>query len=278
MVDFLQSVDSDNGPREPIPVTIVSAGAEVSLGGGGSADPAVATRLGDTSNPATGTVNQRLGLINTTLGTPYQAGGALPLPNGAATASGVAAVVTALGSPLQAGGSVAVSNFPSSQAVTGTFFQATQPISAAALPLPSGAATSALQTTGNTALTSLDGKAGPSTSTTAAIVPQVGQGITSLLLKASAGNFYSASITAGATAGFLIAYNAAAAPASGATLAATLVLNVVRLGLMGWLHLAEIQFRTVSVRVSFCYSAHQSQPTPFPPMPLYLCAGARCNG
>lgn len=40
-------------------------------------------------------------------------------------------------------GSVAVSNFPASQAVTGTFFQTTQPISAAALPLPSGAATEA---------------------------------------------------------------------------------------------------------------------------------------
>lgn len=86
-----------------------------------------------------------------------------PLPTGAATATGVAAVVTALGSPLQAGGSVAVSNFPGTQAVsgpvtdtqlratpvpvsgtvavTGTFFQTTQPISASALPLPSGAAT-----------------------------------------------------------------------------------------------------------------------------------------
>lgn len=43
------------------------------------------------------------------------------------------------------GGTVAVSNFPASQPVTGTFFQATQPISAAALPLPAGAATAALQ-------------------------------------------------------------------------------------------------------------------------------------
>jgi hypothetical protein len=36
--------------------------------------------------------------------------------------------------------------------VTGTFFQATQPVSAVSLPLPTGAATSALQTTGNTSL------------------------------------------------------------------------------------------------------------------------------
>jgi hypothetical protein len=42
--------------------------------------------------------------------------------------------------------------------VSGTFFQATQPVSAASLPLPSGAATSAAQTTGNTSLSSIDGK------------------------------------------------------------------------------------------------------------------------
>lgn len=40
-------------------------------------------------------------------------------------------------------------------AVTGTFFQATQPISAASLPLPTGAATSAAQTTAQTSLTTL---------------------------------------------------------------------------------------------------------------------------
>ena len=45
-----------------------------------------------------------------------------------------------------------------SVAVTGTFWQATQPISAASLPLPTGASTSALQTTGNSSLSSIDGK------------------------------------------------------------------------------------------------------------------------
>ncbi len=43
-------------------------------------------------------------------------------------------------------------------AVTGAFFQATQPVSAVALPLPAGAATAAAQTTGNTSLASIDGK------------------------------------------------------------------------------------------------------------------------
>lgn len=38
-------------------------------------------------------------------------------------------------------GTVAVSNFPASQAVTGTFWQTTQPVSCASLPLPTGAAT-----------------------------------------------------------------------------------------------------------------------------------------
>jgi hypothetical protein len=52
-------------------------------------------------------------------------------------------------------GTVAVSNFPSSQAVTGTFWQTTQPVSVSSLPLPTGAATSALQTTGNTSLATI---------------------------------------------------------------------------------------------------------------------------
>lgn len=55
-------------------------------------------------------------------------------------------------------GTVSVDNFPASQAVTGTFYPAIQAVSATTLPLPTGAATSALQTTGNTSLSSVDGK------------------------------------------------------------------------------------------------------------------------
>lgn len=44
--------------------------------------------------------------------------------------------------------------------VSGTFYQTTQPISAASLPLPTGAATAAKQDTGNTSLSSLDTKLG----------------------------------------------------------------------------------------------------------------------
>jgi len=196
MVDQLISVDTDGGVREPLPVSIFAAGQIVDFSGLNNAatDPNVAARLGDVTTPATGTVNQRLGLINATLG-----------------------------SPLQAGGSVAVSNFPASQ-----------PISAAALPLPTGAATSALQTSMGATLTSLDGKAGPSAAAASAIVPAVAQAATGLLLKASPGNLYSASMTAGATAGYLIAYNATAVPASGATLTASLLLNAIAVGANGF--------------------------------------------
>lgn len=41
------------------------------------------------------------------------------------------------------------------QPVSGTFWQATQPVSAASLPLPTGASTSANQTTGNTSLATI---------------------------------------------------------------------------------------------------------------------------
>lgn len=59
---------------------------------------------------------------------------------------------------LTGGGNVTVNNFPSSYPVTGTFWQTTQPISATNLPLPIGASTSNLQLSGNSNLTSIDGK------------------------------------------------------------------------------------------------------------------------
>jgi hypothetical protein len=55
-------------------------------------------------------------------------------------------------------GRVPVDGSGVTQPVSGTFWQATQPVSAASLPLPSGASTSALQTTGNTSLSNIDGK------------------------------------------------------------------------------------------------------------------------
>lgn len=59
-------------------------------------------------------------------------------------------------------GSVSVSNLPATQAVSGSVsvsnFPATQAVSASALPLPTGAATAANQSTSNTSLASIDSK------------------------------------------------------------------------------------------------------------------------
>lgn len=100
-----------------------------------------------------------LAAILSALGSPVQAGGTVPvtgtfwqatqpvslasapLPAGAATDAGLASIYTVLGSPMQmSGGSVAVAG---AVAVTGSFWQATQPVSAASLPLPTGAASEA---------------------------------------------------------------------------------------------------------------------------------------
>ena len=81
-----------------------------------------------------------------------------PLPTGAATAANQASELTALAllhTDLTSTLTVGVSG---SVAVTGTFWQATQPVSAASLPLPAGASTAANQSTGNTSLASIDGK------------------------------------------------------------------------------------------------------------------------
>jgi hypothetical protein len=56
------------------------------------------------------------------------------------------------------GNPVPISDAGGSITVDGTFWQATQPISASSLPLPTGAATSVNQTTANTSLSSIDGK------------------------------------------------------------------------------------------------------------------------
>lgn len=62
MADFLVTVDSDSGPREPIPVTLVSQGAEVSLNGSGT--PTVA----NTTGPAfVARLPSSLGNVNSTL-------------------------------------------------------------------------------------------------------------------------------------------------------------------------------------------------------------------
>ena len=82
---------------------------------------------------------------------------ALPLPTGAATSvlqttgnSSLASIDSKLTSPLTVTGPLTDTQLRASAV----------PVSAATLPLPSGASTSALQTTGNTSLSSIDGKLG----------------------------------------------------------------------------------------------------------------------
>lgn len=87
------------------------------------------------------------------------------LPSGAATSANQSTGNSSLASidgkiPAPISSRIPVDGSGVTQPVSGTFWQATQPVSAASLPLPSGAATSALQTTGNTSLSSIDGKLG----------------------------------------------------------------------------------------------------------------------
>lgn len=86
----------------------------------------------------------------------------LPLPVGAATAALQQASNTSLSAidiklPSLVNGKLPI-DISSTVSVSGTFWQATQPISAVSLPLPSGAATSALQNTANISLASIDSK------------------------------------------------------------------------------------------------------------------------
>lgn len=84
---------------------------------------------------------------------------ATPVPvSGTVTANlGTIAGVSTAAKQLPDNHNVVVTSAPTT-AVTGTFFQATQPVSAASLPLPSGASTAANQTTGNSSLSSIDAK------------------------------------------------------------------------------------------------------------------------
>ena len=120
--------------------------------------------------------------------------GTVSLPTGASTATLQTTGNTSLNSidtktPALSGGRVPVeSNLvqgltdtqlrASAVPVSGTFWQATQPVSAVSLPLPTGASTSALQTTGNNTLSNIDTKLGGTLS--------VNVGLTDAQLRASA--------------------------------------------------------------------------------------------
>ena len=185
----------------PVAATITGTPAisgTVSVSNFPATQPVSATSLPLPTGAATSTLQTT---INTTLGSPFQAGGSIgntafgisgSLPAGTNALGSVSVSNFPATQPIS--GSVSVSNFPATQAVTGTFFQATQPVSiatmpttpvtgtffqatqpvsAVSLPLPTnaaqetggnlatlvtnttGIATSALQTTGNTSLSTI---------------------------------------------------------------------------------------------------------------------------
>lgn len=132
-----------------------------------------------------------------------------------------------LGSPSNYGtspGAVAVPGVnafvTNSVAVTGTFFQATQPVSAASLPLPSNAAQ---ETGGNLATvagtvngTAVQTDLLPTSSATFGIAPISSTALeTNHVLKGSAGNLYSVCATIGATSGYLMVFDATTLPSNG---------------------------------------------------------------
>ena len=152
--------------------------------------------------------------------------GTVSLPTGASTATLQTTGNTSLNSidtktPALSGGRVPVeSNLvqgltdtqlrASAVPVSGTFWQATQPVSAVSLPLPTDASTSALQTTGNSSLSSIDAKTPSLSSGRVPVESNLVQGLTDTQLRASAVPVSAASLplpTGAATESTLAALN-----------------------------------------------------------------------
>lgn len=109
------------------------------------------------TQPVSGTVNAaQSGAWNITNVT-----GTVSLPTGASTAANQATEISSLSTIATNTGNIPTVGQKTMSASTPVAIasdQSTLPISAASLPLPAGAATSALQTTANTSLSSIDGK------------------------------------------------------------------------------------------------------------------------
>lgn len=130
MSDFLKTIDSDQGPIEPQPVTLVSNGLEVDLSGIAAA--ATAAQIGavgetaPTTDTASSGLNGRLQRIAQRLTT-------------AITSLG--SILTALGSPFQVGGSIGNTAFGATQ--SGAWTVGISPSSTGAKTSVNSAATSA---------------------------------------------------------------------------------------------------------------------------------------
>jgi hypothetical protein len=128
-----------------LPTGAATAAKQPALGTAGSASSDVLTIQGIASMTA-------LKVDGSAVTQPVSAA-SLPLPSGASTAAKQPALGTA---GTAASDVITVQGIASMTALKVDGSAVTQPVSAASLPLPSGAATSALQTTGNTSLGSID--------------------------------------------------------------------------------------------------------------------------
>jgi hypothetical protein len=122
----------------------------------------------------------------------------LPLPTGASTNAELVTINSTLGSPFQAGGSIGNSSFgisgslPAGSNAIGSVsvsnFPATQAISAASLPLPTGAATSANQTNASQKTQIVDGSGNVIASTSNALNVNVQNSISQTIAGTASAN------------------------------------------------------------------------------------------
>lgn len=145
----------------------------------------------------------------------------LPLPSGAATAAGVATVNTTLGTPFQAGGSIGNSAF----GITGAIPAGTNVIGH--VVADTGSTTAVTQATATNLKAQVVGtgtfavQCTSGCSTTGPITPVVaGSGASSAVLLGVPGSFYGATVTP-TVSGYIMMFNAVAAPSNGGTTAGT---------------------------------------------------------
>lgn len=158
-VGFLSGANLINvSATNPLPITGSISATNPSVSATGAAVPAQATMAGGSDGTnlralkvsATGVLS-----VDGSAVTQPVSAASLPLPTGAATAAKQPALGTAGTASADV---ITVQGIASMTALKVDGSAVTQPVSAASLPLPTGASTAANQTTGNSSLSSIDGK------------------------------------------------------------------------------------------------------------------------
>jgi hypothetical protein len=154
-------LNADIGNFPAIQAVSQSGTWNVGLNAGSNAIGSVSVSNFPSTQPVSGTVTAVQGTspwvvsgtvtANAGTGTFAISAASLPLPTGASTDAELGVINTTLGSPFQAGGSIGNTSFIATQSSGSNLhvdvdnFPATQPVSAVSLPLPTGASTSADQ-------------------------------------------------------------------------------------------------------------------------------------